>query len=170
MAASKGNKYWMFRNKHGRDYKYTPDALWEEFVEYAQWLEENPLQEAVLVQKGIKTKNAEGKEKTIHKIAMPKIRAMTLTGFCVFADIDTSTFENYRKKNDFIGITTHIDNIVRTQKFEGAAAGLLNPNIIARDLGLTDKKEVDVKANNKVDLSKLSIDALKELKNAIVEK
>ena len=30
------------------------------------------------------------------------------------------------------------------QQFEGAAAGFLNPNIIARKLGLTDKSEVKV--------------------------
>ena len=32
--------------------------------------------------------------------------------------------------------------IIKTQKFEGAAAELLNANIIARDLGLADKKEL----------------------------
>jgi hypothetical protein len=32
--------------------------------------------------------------------------------------------------------------VILDQKFTGAAADLLNPNIIARDLGLTDKKEV----------------------------
>ena len=141
LAPEKGNKYWMFRNKHGRNHKYTPEGLWEEFVEYAQWLELNPLCEAVLVPRGIKTKDENGQEKIIHKTAMPKMRAMTLTGFCIYADIDTTIYESYRKVKDFRSITTRIDNIVRTQKFEGAAAGMLNPNIIARDLGLVDKKE-----------------------------
>ena len=35
-----------------------------------------------------------------------------------------------------------MDEIIRTQKFEGASADLLNPNIIARDLGLADKSEL----------------------------
>lgn len=35
---------------------------------------------------------------------------------------------------------TRVEQIIRQQKFEGAAAELLNPNIIARDLGLADKK------------------------------
>lgn len=165
MAAHKGNKYWTFRNKHGRDHKYTPEGLWEEFVNYAEWLESNPLCEAVLVPKGIKTKDENGKEKIIHKTAMPKMRAMTLTGFCVFADIDLRTYEKYRKQENYIRVISRIDNIVRTQKFEGAAAGMLNPNIIARDLGLSDKQEVDVSSNN-IDLSKLSDAVIKELMNA----
>ena len=34
-----------------------------------------------------------------------------------------------------------IESIIRSQKFEGAAADLLNANIIARDLGLKDSSE-----------------------------
>ena len=36
MAAPKGNEYWKFRGKHGRDYEYTSEALWEEFVAYGE--------------------------------------------------------------------------------------------------------------------------------------
>ena len=35
-----------------------------------------------------------------------------------------------------------MEEIIRQQKFEGAAANLLNANIIARDLGLADKAEI----------------------------
>ncbi|MDC9826565.1 terminase small subunit, partial [Devosia sp. ZB163] len=41
-----------------------------------------------------------------------------------------------------------VDEIIRAQKFEGAAAGLLNPNIIARDLGLADKQELTGKGGS----------------------
>ena len=40
---------------------------------------------------------------------------------------------------DFIGITTQIKKVIYSQKFEGAAADMLNANIIARELGLSDK-------------------------------
>ena len=40
-----------------------------------------------------------------------------------------------------------IEKIIYRQKFEGAAAGLLNANIIARDLGLRDKQDVDHTSN-----------------------
>ena len=38
MAAPIGNNYWQFRNKHGRDFKYTPDSFWDEAVKYFEWI------------------------------------------------------------------------------------------------------------------------------------
>lgn len=145
MAAPKGHKYWEFRNKHGRDYKYTPEALWDEAIKYFNWVEENPLWESVLVSKGIKVINENGEEIITYSTALPKMRAMTIEGFCLFADICKQTYYSYKQKDNFIDITTRIDDVIRTQKFEGAAAALLNSNIIARDLGLKDKQEIDDK-------------------------
>jgi hypothetical protein len=132
MAAPKGNNYWQFRNKHGRDFIYTPEFLWDEFIDYSNWLEECPLYE-------IKVFCFKGE---VTKVNVPKMRAMTLSGFCLFADIALNTFKNYRDIEDFLTVTHAIDEAIKSQKFEGAAAELLNPNIIARDLGLTDKKEL----------------------------
>lgn len=131
MAAPLGNKYWEFRDKHGRDHKYTPKGLWEEAVKYFEWIESNPLYE----EKGFAFQGVVTKEK------FAKMRAMTITGFCLFADITLQTFENYKEKEDFLDIITRIEYIIRSQKFEGAAAELLNPNIISRELGLTEKHD-----------------------------
>lgn len=133
MAAPKGNKYWQFREKHGRDYKYTSSKLWEEAIKYFDWVENNPLLEQKLFAfQGVVTKEN-----------VNKMRAMTISGFCLFADICEKTFANYRDEKDFIQVITRIERIIYSQKFEGAAADLLNPNIIARDLGLKEKSEVE---------------------------
>ena len=134
MAAPKGNKYWQFRDKHGRDYQYTPEELWEEAIEYFEWIEKNPLIEAKLV-----TYQGESKLEDV-----PHMRAMTISGFCTFVDISHTTWDNYKANKDFVAIITCIEEIIKTQKFEGAAAEFLNPNIIARDLGLVDKKRLAV--------------------------
>lgn len=132
MAAPKGNNYWQFRNKHGRDFKYDPELLWNEFIDYCKWIEDTPLFEMkVFPYKG-----------DVTKVNVPKMRAMTITGFCLFADIGTTTFNEYESNKDFTDVTTRIKESIYSQKFEGAAAELLNPNIIARDLGLSDKKEI----------------------------
>ena len=132
MAAEKGNNYWQFRDKNGRDYKYQPEELWNEFVQYSEWVESNPLHEQ-------KVFSFQG-EITTHE--MPKMRAMTLTGFCLFADISIDTLHNYRQSKDFIAITTRIEGAIYQQKFEGASADLLNANIISRELGLADKRDL----------------------------
>lgn len=155
MPAPKGNKYWEFREKHGRDYKYTPEGLAEEAIQYFEWIEANPLKE----EKGFAFQGVVKKE------SFDKMRAMTITGFCLFADICHVTWANYKANKDFVTVITRIEDIVYSQKFEGAAADLLNPNIIARDLGLVDKKEVEKVDPKKPDLSKYTYEQLLELRN-----
>lgn len=133
MTWEKGNNYYQFRDKHGRDHKYTSEGIWNEFVEYCEWMNNNPLKEAVVIQKQAST------------IKVKKMRAMTIGSFCLFASITTNTFGNYRKDPDFSPIITHIQGCIYTQKFEGAAAGLLNSSIISKELGLTTNLVVEDK-------------------------
>lgn len=133
MAAPKGNQFWRARSSHGRKPIFaTPEQLWEACAEYFEWVEANPLYEDNLVT----FQGSATHEPTA------KMRAMTITGLCIFLDIDRTTWAEYGKKEGFSTIVTRVDDVIRTQKFEGASAGLLVPNIIARDLGLSDKQEL----------------------------
>lgn len=129
MAAPSGNRFWEARTKHGRDKLFSsPDALWEACCEYFQWIEDNPLWENKVAQyQGV-------------PVDMPsaKMRAMTISGLCLFLDIDRSTWHAWRKVDDFSDIVAKTEEVIYSQKFAGAAADLLNANIIARDLGLKD--------------------------------
>jgi hypothetical protein len=62
-------------------------------------------------------------------------------------DVNTLYFRDFKeselgKTNDFSQIIARIENVIYSQKFTAAAAGLLNANIIARELGLADKQDV----------------------------
>jgi hypothetical protein len=72
------------------------------------------------------------------------MRAMTIGGLCIFLDIDENTWRDYRNNKDgtFSRVCGQAEQVIREQKFTGAAAGLLNHAIIARDLGLVDKKDL----------------------------
>lgn len=134
MAAPKGNKFWQARSKHGRNPKFTdPEILWEACCEYFDWVEKHPLWET-------KAFSFQG---TVTKARLPKMRAMTISGLCIFLDIADSTWDQYRAKKDFSGIITRVEKLIYEQKFSGAAADLLNANIIARELGLVEKKSVE---------------------------
>lgn len=132
MAAPKGNRFWEARSSHGRKPLFAkPEDLRTACFEYFAWVEENPLYCSEKVAfKGKAT-----------LVEIPKMRAMTIGGLCIFLDINPQTWENYKAKEDFFGVTREVENIIKTQKFEGASADLLNANIIARDLGLADKRE-----------------------------
>ena len=133
----KGNEYYKLRSKDGRDKIFeTPEALLDACNEYFSWCLSNPLLETV-VQK-IKVNRD---EEQIRLIEVPKMRAFTIQGLCNYIDISVDGFKLYEGREDFIGVTTRVRQIIYNQKFEGAASGFLNANIIARDLGLVDKSE-----------------------------
>ncbi len=141
MAAPKGNQFWKLRSKHGRDAIFKdPETLMEEATKYFQWCDDNPLYE---------TKAFNGKDE-VKIVELPKMRAYTLAGLCIYLNTNTVYFnqfestETYKNNKDFSKVLTHIREVIYTQKFTGAAADFLNANIIARDLGLSDKKEIDV--------------------------
>ena len=130
-----GNQFWKARSKHGRDKIFaTPAALRDAAEEYFEWIEQNPLREEKIFQY----------QGAVVGGSISKMRAMTITGLCRFLHITLPTWEEYKKRNDFTYITREIEEIIKDQKFAGAAADLLNANIIARDLGLSDKKEHEV--------------------------
>lgn len=133
MAAPKGNRFWELRSSHGRRPIFSsPDDLWNAACEYFQWVEDNPLwEDKVTSFQGVNTHEP-----------VAKMRAMTLDGLVLFLDIDDTTWRRYKEREDFSQVTTRIEKTIRSQKFAGAAADLLNANIIARDLGLADKSEL----------------------------
>lgn len=133
MAATEGNQFWKVRSKHGRDKIFnSPDILKEACEEFFEWCDNNPLEEEKAFANAPKQK-------------VKLLRAYTLKGLCIFLGIDENTWQRYRKEEpykDFWAVVAEVDQIIYTQKFTGSAAGLLNANIIARDLGLTDKTDL----------------------------
>ncbi|MGU3377635.1 DNA-packaging protein [Chryseobacterium sp. M5A1_1a] len=141
MGAPKGNQFWKLRSKHGRDKLFaTPELLWEAATEYFEWCESNPL-----IDVDYKGKDAD-------RVELYKMQPFTLYGLCLYLGVNTAYFRQFKQslkdndqniENDFSTVITRIEEVIYHQKFVGAAAGFLNPNIIARDLGLVDKKEVE---------------------------
>ena len=136
-----GNQFWKARTSVGRPRLLeSADALWEACCEYFEWVDANPLYEDKLVTfQGAATHEP-----------VAKMRAMTIDGLCLFLDIAVSTWYEWRKVSDFSEVVSRAESVIRSQKFAGAAADLLNANIIARDLGLAEKREVDSTSTVKV--------------------
>ena len=139
MAAPKQNQLWKLRSKHGRDKLFaSPDLLWNAACEYFEWCEAHPLVEVSI----------KGKDNT--EVAIPKPRPFTLRGLCLYLGCNESYINrleqtlragNNSDNSDFMDILTRIRDVIYTQKFEGAAVGLFSYNIIARELGLTEKSD-----------------------------
>lgn len=146
-----GNQFWKLRSKHGRDKLFaTPQLMWEACQEYFQWCDDNPLPEATIQKRKISRD-----EEVIEMHNLPKMRAYTMQGLCLYLDCNTMYFNQFEKElkgkndklsKDFSLIVTRVRETIFNQKFTGAASGFFNSSIIARDLGLADKSETTIKA------------------------
>lgn len=156
MAAPIGNQFWKCRSSHGRDKLFsTPELLWEAACEYFQWCDENPWTTNKAIQKVVPVKRNKGKkvetinEELTQREVIPTERPYSLSGFCIYVDASSMWWRNFKeqcknnKDEDFLIVITRVEEIIRTQQFEGACVGAFNANIISRTLGLADKQEVD---------------------------
>lgn len=145
MGAPKGNQFWKLRAKHGRDRLFkNPQELWKAICEYFQWCDNNPLKK----QEILKYRDS------YEKVDSDLLRPYTLNGLCLYLGCNLKYFHHFENSvkdkddelsNDFSNIITRAREIIYNQKFEGAAANLFNANIIARELGLSEKNENTVK-------------------------
>jgi hypothetical protein len=123
------------KKRRGRELKIkTPAEFLEKAYEYFKWCDENPWSK----KEAIKGGDFAG---TI--ISIPTQRPYTIEGMCVYIGINRKTFtELYSTRKEFIPVTTHAREVIEANQLEGAIVGVYNPNIIARKLGLADKKEI----------------------------
>lgn len=150
MGAPAGNQFWKLRSKHGRDRLFTtPKDMIEAISEYFEWCDKNPFYKSEA-----KTVNTGDYQSKIEIVNLPVMRPYTIQGLCMYLDCNVQYFNDFQEslkgKEDeeskgFSAIITHAREAIYNQKFSGAASGFFNANIIARDLGLTDKKELDHK-------------------------
>jgi hypothetical protein len=158
----KGNAAWKARSTHGKEKIFsTPGLLWEAACEYFQWVDDNPLYEH------------EWKvvDKELTAVSNPKMRPYTLIGLCLYLVVNTAYFRTFRaqmdKKQDeleageqtaqvklqlqqiadYNTVIHCIEETIYKHKFEGASSGFFNANIISRDLGLADKKQIEGNIN-----------------------
>lgn len=139
MAPPKGNEFWKARSSHGAVRKFkTAKQLEKACCDYFDWASANPLEEEKLFA-------YEGK---VFPGTASKMRPFTLSGLSLFLGISQQSWRDWRNpghdnyREDLAPVIAWAETVIWTQKFEGAAAGLLNANIISRDLGLADKSEL----------------------------
>ena len=97
--------------------------------EYFDWCEKNPLIEI----------DYRGAAPPV-KIQLPKMRPFTIEGLSMFLHVNSAYLTRFEESlsdkedelsKDFCQVITHVKEIIYRQKFEGAAAGFLNPTIIS---------------------------------------
>ena len=123
-----GNRAWAARRSPGRRRRFAdPDALEAECVGYLEWSDANPLiHHEPVVYRG----------KVTMVLEVPRLRPYTLAGLCAHLGIGAQTWRDYRRRPAFSWVCEWVESAIWVQQFEGAAAGLFDPRIVARTLAL----------------------------------
>ncbi len=134
-------------NPGGRPPRFkNPNELWEKFVEYCDWIDNNPWQ----IKSGSSAIDDRGKEEKsnfLRQEVRPMQRAYTLYGFCAFAGIHykwADFYKNYKDKQGFKQVLDQIENVVCAQQLDGAMINQFNGSLVARLNGLADKQQMEL--------------------------
>ena len=159
MPAPKGNQYYLNRKTFGTEKKYTVEELKQVFFDYLDARSQETKTFVDMVKGG---------ELAGEKIQVDKPLPLTLRSFCRFANMCTTTFNNYLGKEgyeDYFVLSKQIKNTIDSDQIDGALVGLYKDNIVARLQGLADKTETtqNVTFDQAEIASKLSSETLEEL-------
>jgi hypothetical protein len=117
-------------------YIKTPEILAEHFKSYVEWVDSNPVLKEDYV-----GKDAERVDRRLK-------RPLSWVGFEVWLYkegiiSDLSDYEENKNGSytEFLPIIRAIKKIIETDQFDGAVVGVYQQNIIARKLGLVEKRE-----------------------------
>lgn len=137
-----GNELWKKRNRAGPFPKYEgPEDLYLAIVKYFKWTDDNPFSEERAFQ-------YEGR--IVHG-EVAKRRPYTIISMCHHIGITQRRWSQWREERaDLLPVMEWAEEVIFANKFEGAASGFFNSNLIARDLGLADKREEERKMVDKV--------------------
>lgn len=172
-ASMRGKKFYeLLPNPCGRPALYTdPADLWNDFIKYAQWIDENPWEEKIATNalntedNGSEKKN--GKRNYVRQGIKVIPRAYTLYGFTSFSGIyQWSSFkQKYRDKDGFSTVIDAIENSIRAQQVDGALVKQFDSNLVARLNGIADttKQEITGKDGEPLQFPKLSDEDLKKI-------
>lgn len=119
--------------KTGRPSRFkNPKQFLSECCEYFQWANDNPW---------IKKEAVKSGDNAGMIIDIPTQRPYTIAGLCLRLGVNQSTFYEYEKQKEYSEVVAYVRGQIDNQQFEGASVGAFNPNLIARRLGLMEKQE-----------------------------
>ena len=134
-----GNKYWELRELRSNPRVFdSPEELWDYFIDYREWCAENPKTKNEAIKSG---QNA-GKT---FEIKMPRV--LTQRGFAEYLGVSSRSLGNYGTKEEYEEYhetTRMIEDQIVNDKFENAMVGNYDPRLAATDLGIKEKKEMQI--------------------------
>lgn len=130
-----GNSFWKLRTSFGTNALFaSPDKLLAAAMEYFEANDANPW----VTEDGRKLR-----------------RPYTLAAMSIFMGAHSEYWRKFKntdiaQSDEFQSVIGIIEDVIRTQKFDGASVGEFHANIISRDLGLAEKLDANVNTRKEV--------------------
>ena len=110
---------------------FGPDDLWERCCNYFEWATDNPILEH-------KPYVSNGEDVNL-QIEHPQV--FTKEGLRSYLGISKNRYKELKEDPEYADVIERVETQIYVNKFNGAAANVMNPMIISRELGLRDKLE-----------------------------
>jgi DNA-packaging protein gp3 len=114
-----GHRFWRTRASSGPEPLFAEaESLWAACDSYFCWVEDNP----IMVDGALKW------------------RPMTKKGLCRFLGIAHTTWAEWKRdRAELASVIERAESVIWDQKFAGAAVGIFNGNLVARELGIAER-------------------------------
>ena len=115
-----------FGDRRGCDIT-SPEDLRNAAILYFDWAESMPVAVGEMVKAGPLAGEV---------FSVPRHRVFSLSGLATYLGIGLTRLNNICKKSEYVEVKDWIDTVIRTQKFELAAAGAADARFLSREMGL----------------------------------
>lgn len=145
MAAAKGNKYAAGYYPPYKPRAYATPELFKEACEnYFDWIDQNPIIKNEAIKSGLDAGRI---------IQIPTQRPYLIEGLCDHLGISYITFLNYESKEEYkeyFSVCAYVRQRIYRQNLEYGYSGAFDAGLVARKLGIADKKEMDARIQTPV--------------------
>lgn len=157
-----GNFKELYNKKYGdianlnHRHPMTPETVFNLAVKYFSWAEDQAI-------KAIETASFQGvvTENLVHKP-----RVFTLNGLCLYCGVTASSIQSWRASPGFSEVMEFIDSVIREQKYQLAASGIVNPGMISKELGIDKPQEITITNTSSAN----DVDTMKEALESVINK
>lgn len=136
----------------------TPDQVMNLIVQYFEWAELNAI-------KAGETASFQGRvyQDTIHK---PRI--FTWDGMSLFCGFSSSALSRWKLKPGYDVVIEFAESVIREQKYQLAANGMINSTMISKELGIDKGDTFNISANAETEVN--SEEAMKNAVKSVLNK
>jgi len=113
----------------------TAKGMWDSAISYFKWMDENPIVRSEVLRSGLSAGRV---------VYYETPRPYSMSSFCLRTGISEAYLNdcaNSAQQDDFFFVATRIKQIIRSQILEYTVAGVFNPSVGAKVLGLNNAEK-----------------------------